>query len=146
MVKIRKFNPQKDLLAIAKMANSILNEEYKLSMFTNVYESWQDGFLLAESDGKYLGAIISILSKPNTARILVLVVHDSYRRQGIASKMLTLFIQKAVLIGVNKITLEVRMSNKSAINFYTRNRFKIVSTIPVYYKDGEGAFIMERNL
>lgn len=133
-------------MEIAKLANSILQEDYKLSMFTNVYESWPDGFLLAEADGQYLGTLISIISEPKTARILVLVVNDSYRRQGIASKLLNIFVQKAVLIGISRLTLEVRMSNKAAITFYEQRRFKIVSTIPVYYKDGEGAFVMERTI
>jgi ribosomal-protein-alanine N-acetyltransferase len=146
MVKIRRFNPNQDLFDIAKMANRILGEEYRLSMFTNVYEAWPEGFLIAESMGTYMGTIIAVLTEPLTARILVLAVDEPFRQQGIAKKLLKIFIQKAVLRGVNRLTLEVRMSNNIAIQFYSKNKFKIVSTIPVYYKDGEGAFVMESNI
>jgi ribosomal-protein-alanine N-acetyltransferase len=144
MVKIRRFDPNKDLLEIANMTNTILGEEYKLSMFTNVHEAWPDGFLLAESMGSNIGAIISIINEPEIARILILVVDKSNRRRGIANKLLNAFIQRATLRGITRLTLEVRMSNKEAIQFYLKNRFKIISTISAYYKDGEGAYVMER--
>lgn len=146
MVKIRRFNPDKDLLNVANLANQALNEEYKLTMFTNVFNLWPDGFLVADSMDNHMGALVAIMSEPATARILVLAVEKAYRRQGIAQRLLSAFIQKSVLAGVSKISLEVRMSNKIAIRFYEKNRFKIVSTIPAYYKDGEGAFVMERFL
>ena len=146
MVKIRRFNPDKDLLNVAGLANQALGEDYKLTMFTNVFNLWPDGFLVAESMDLHMGALVAIMSEPATARILVMAVEDAYRRQGIAQKLLSSFIQKAVIAGIKKITLEVRMSNRIAIRFYEKNRFKIVSTIPVYYKDGEGAFVMERYL
>ena len=146
MAKIRRFNPDKDLLNIATLANQALGEEYKLTMFTNVFNLWPDGFLVAESIDSYMGALVAIMVEPGTARILVLAVEEAIRRQGIAQQLLSSFIQKAVLAGITKITLEVRMSNRIAIRFYEKNRFKLVSTIPVYYKDGEGAFVMERYL
>ena len=146
MVKIRRFNPDKDLLNVAGLANQALGEDYKLTMFTNVFNLWPDGFLVAESMDLHMGALVAIMSEPATARILVMAVEEAYRRQGIAQKLLSSFIQKAVIAGIKKITLEVRMSNRIAIRFYEKNRFKIVSTIPVYYKDGEGAFVMERYL
>lgn len=146
MVRIRRFNPDKDLIEIAQMANSVLGEEYQLAMFKNVYTMWPDGFLVAESMDIYLGTLIAIISEPNTARILVLAVEKSNRRQGIGQKLLSTFIQKAVILGIEKITLEVRMSNKIAITFYQKNRFLIVSSIPAYYKDGESAFVMNRIL
>ena len=146
MVRIRRFNPDKDLLSIADIANRNLGEEYKLTMFINVYEAWPDGFLIAESMGTYIGTIISIMNEPQVARVLVLAVESDYRRKGIGGKLLGSFIQKAVLRGIERLTLEVRMSNKEAISFYNKHRFKIVSTIPAYYRDGESAFVMERGI
>lgn len=144
MVRIRRFNPSNDLIEIAKLANNVLGEDYRLSMFTNVFDSWPDGFLIAESMDTYMGTIIGILTEPETTRVLVLAVDEPYRRSGLGGKLLNFFIKQAVLRGVSRITLEVRMSNIGAINFYQKHGFKIVSTIPVYYKDGEGAYVMER--
>jgi ribosomal-protein-alanine N-acetyltransferase len=146
MVKVRRFNPNNDLVQIAQIANRNLGEDYKFSMFVNVSEAWPDGFLVAESMGTYIGTIITVLIDTDVARILVLAVEPDYRRQGIGEKLLNSFIQKATLRGVRKLTLEVRMSNKEAISFYNKHRFKMVSTIPVYYRDGEGAYVMERTI
>lgn len=146
MVKLRRFNPDNDLIPIANIANRNLGEDYKYSMFVNVSEAWPDGFLIAESMGTYIGTIITVLVDTDVARVLVLAVEPEYRRRGIGKTLLNAFIQKAVLRGVSKLTLEVRMSNKDAISFYNKNHFKIVSTIPVYYRDGEGAYVMERTI
>ncbi|UCH89522.1 MAG: GNAT family N-acetyltransferase [Thermoplasmata archaeon] len=146
MVRIRRFNPDKDLLDIAKLSNKALNEDYKLSMFVNVHEAWPDGFLIAESMGTYIGTVLAVITEPTVARILVLAVDEPYRQKGIAGQLLKSFIQRAVLRGIERLTLEVRISNVAAIRFYKKNRFEIVSTIPVYYRDGEDAYVIVRRL
>lgn len=146
MAKIRRFDPRRDLLEIADMTNKLLDEEYKLAMFTNVHDSWPDGFLVSESFGNYHGTIITIVTEPSTARILVLAVNTAFRRRGIGSDLLKVFIKKAVLRGIERLTLEVRITNISAIEFYKKHHFQIVSSIPLYYKDGEDAYVMERCL
>ena len=42
------------------------------------------------------------------------------------------------------IRLEVRRNNKPAIQFYTKNGYKLVGVEEHYYRDGEDALIMEK--
>ena len=43
---------------------------------------------------------------------------------------------------VRNLTLEVRVSNIPAINFYKKQGFKIETTKPHYYDNGEDAYYM----
>ena len=43
---------------------------------------------------------------------------------------------------VRTLTLEVRTNNTSAINFYKKHGFKIETTKPHYYDNGDDAYYM----
>lgn len=64
-----------------------------------------------------------------------ILVLEQYRKQGIGSKLLGYFD--------NNISLEVRESNKTAIEFYKKNGFKIVAKRSNYY-NGEDGLLMCR--
>lgn len=64
-----------------------------------------------------------------------ILVLEEYRKQGIGSKLLEYFDKD--------ISLEVRESNKTAIEFYEKNGFKIVAKRNNYYK-GEDGLLMCR--
>jgi ribosomal-protein-alanine N-acetyltransferase len=46
------------------------------------------------------------------------------------------------LLPVDAVYLEVRESNKGAVNFYEQFNFKKDRVVPGYYETGEGAIIM----
>ena len=46
----------------------------------------------------------------------------------------------------NEILLEVRKSNLKAQNFYTKHGFKEIFVRPKYYKNGEDALILRKEL
>lgn len=64
-----------------------------------------------------------------------ILVLEEYRKQGIGSKLLEYFDKD--------ISLEVRESNKTAIEFYEKNGFKIVAKRNNYY-NGEDGLLMCR--
>lgn len=72
-----------------------------------------------------------------------IVVDKKYRNLGIATKLLNYMENKYP--NVNNITLEVRESNKEAINFYLKNGFKEVTKRKNYYTDEDG-ILMIKNL
>ena len=47
---------------------------------------------------------------------------------------------------MRKVRLEVRVSNKAAINLYKKHGFKIVYAIKNFYLNGEDAYVMMKNL
>lgn len=69
-------------------------------------------------------------------------VNESCRREGIASKLLDNLLEIAKVNKCNNITLEVRNSNKGAIEFYNKNSFKMVAKRDRYYGDEDGILMI----
>ncbi len=138
---IREFKPQ-DLQQVIEIANESLTERYFPQLFLDIYEAWPRGFLVAEFH-EILGFIAgSKLS--NEARVLMLAVRKEHRRRGIGSALLRKFMAICKSEGLVSIRLEVRTSNITAIEFYKRFGFNIISFIPNYYTNGDAAYVMWR--
>lgn len=72
-----------------------------------------------------------------------IAVNPSYRKQGIASQLLSNLIEICHENNCNDITLEVRISNIPAQNLYTKLGFVNEGIRKKYYSDnGEDAIIM----
>lgn len=69
-------------------------------------------------------------------------VNESSRREGIASKLLNDLFVIAKEHKCNNITLEVRTSNNSAIEFYKKNSFKEVAKREKYYGNEDGILMI----
>ena len=119
-----------DLFEVNKLLQ-IFNVEYSDKEFRKV--------LVYEENKEIVGVLVYLLIY-DRAEIEYIVVKDEYKRLGIGSKLLS-FIEN----NIKNITLEVRESNTTAINFYKKNGYEIVSTRHNYYKDEDG-YLMIKNL
>ena len=72
------------------------------------------------------------------SHLLNISVHPNYRNQGIGEILLKVSEKKAIKKGVTDIFLEVRESNKNAISFYKKNKYKYVGIRKNYYKLNSG--------
>ena len=87
-------------------------------------------------DDKVCGYLM-ILDSIDVYEILAIATIEEYRNKGIAQGLLD-------KIRIKNIFLEVRESNKVAINFYKKNKFKEISIRKNYYsKPTENAIIMK---
>jgi len=74
-------------------------------------------------------------------------VHPEHRGKQIAESLLLELIKAGVVRGVRRVTLEVRPSNRAALNLYNRLGFVSAGRRKGYYSDtGEDAIIMWRHL
>lgn len=144
-VSIRKFQPN-DMFPVIKLASEILTEHYNPSLFNYFYETFPEGFLVAEKFHKIVGFILGVKISPETSRILMLAVSENQRRQGIGSVLLNHFLKEIFIQNIKHVELEVRTNNKQAIKFYQNHGFNIVDTISKVYQNGEDAYIMRRVL
>jgi ribosomal-protein-alanine N-acetyltransferase len=72
-----------------------------------------------------------------------IAVHRDWKRRGVASKMIAEMICLSSERGADKVTLEVRESNRGAIDLYTKFGFVVKGVRPLYYNDtGEDALIL----
>jgi ribosomal-protein-alanine N-acetyltransferase len=145
VLSIRCVEPN-DIFPVIALAFETLPERYNPSIFTQFYESYPEGFLVALDDGTIIGFLIGIKNTPNTARILMLAVKDAYRKKGIGSSLLSQFLKEMKHQNITGVELEVRTSNKRALKFYQDQGFLLQGTLQQFYQNGENAYSMRKEL
>ena len=91
-------------------------------------------------------AYVSLLFHAGTRylRIYSIAVHPDYRGRELGQVLMDQTIQTAGECKAAKITLEVKVTNTSAIGLYMKNGFIPVGIKPCYYHDGSDAIYMQR--
>ena len=79
-----------------------------------------------------IGCFWSILEE---AHITILGVHPDYQGQGLGQLLLYALLRDAVEWGLERATLEVRVSNKAALSLYEKFGFKCAGQRRKYYKE-----------
>ena len=121
------FNLEKEIFKSSAFSKSYLNTLIK----------GDDSFIYVYLiDDKVCGYLM-ILDSIDVYEILAIATIEKYRNKGIAQELLD-------KIKTKDIFLEVRESNKVAINFYKKNNFKEISIRKNYYSEPtENAIIMK---
>jgi len=141
-VRVRQFRLN-DLPEVFDIAAETLREAYSPQYLIDLHSYWPEGFIVLEELGVIQGFIAGILISRIHARMILLGVRGIRRRRGYGSMLCREFIKQCGLIGVRMITLEVRLSNRSAISLYRKMGFSVMRKIDGYYTDGEGANKMQ---
>lgn len=100
---------------------------------------------MAISGQRVAGYVIS-RALPDTLDLASLAVHPDYRRCGVGAALLDRTILQMGKYGVNRIELEVRRSNRAAIDFWQKLGFVPFGELPGFYGDGEGALRMRKTI
>ncbi len=145
MLSIQKFTPR-DLLDITKLAARTLREVYHPNLYLNLHANWPEGFLIARERRTIVGFVLGSRQTPQQARILLFSVAKAKRRRGIGDALLKRFILQCLIDGIREVTLEVRVSNTTAIQFYRNRGFRLVDQLASYYTDNEDGYVMYRAL
>ena len=103
-------------------------------------------FLIAEIEGLVAGFVICNVRNAQEAYLESLNVHPSFRRQRVASLLLTAMESFSLQNGINKMSLTVAVDNVGAIELYKRAGYAISAQKTPFYKDGTGAFEMSKAL
>ncbi|KYK21680.1 hypothetical protein AYK21_00440 [Thermoplasmatales archaeon SG8-52-2] len=134
------------MFSVIKLASETLTERYNPSLFNYFYETFPEGFIVAEKNHKIIGFLIGVKMDFELAKILMLAVSKPYRKQKIGSELLTRFLKKINIENIKRIELEVRTNNKTAIEFYQKHGFKIKEKIKEFYQSGETAYTMLKEI
>jgi len=101
-------------------------------------------FVASDSDGRAVG-FCSFWHVVDELHINNLAVLPEYRRQGVASTLLTFVMAEGVRFGARRATLEVRQSNAAARQLYERFGFTVAGVRRAYYsKPEEDALVLWR--
>ena len=102
--------------------------------------------MVCSSDGQvcaYGGMMVAV----DEGQITNIATHPDYRRQGYGKAIVEALIKYSKNNGINSISLEVRESNRAAIELYSRLGFKVEGKRKDFYtKPTENALIMILNL
>ncbi len=144
MNSIRRFQPS-DFERVIGIEKEAFNE-YNPILFMAAYETFPDGFLVAEKDGDVVGFLTTIATSLFDVKILSLAIDRRYQNKGFASMLMQSLFEVLRTKGVLRILLEVRLSNLLAQRLYLSLGFNLVKVISSYYQDGEDAYLMEKML
>lgn len=125
---------EKDFIQVNEL---LKNFNYELNK-----ESFNNDFLkVLVYEDDFIKGILVYQYIYNRAEIDYIIVDNNYRKLGIATKLLKHLEDSYKL---DNITLEVRESNKEAINFYLKNGFKEVAKRKNYYRDEDGILMIKK--
>jgi [ribosomal protein S18]-alanine N-acetyltransferase len=143
---LRGFRPS-DIPFVATIVSEALHERYDPALYTSLSTEWPDGFLVA-ADARDLpiGFLLGVNQVEREGRILMFAVDRPHRASGIGTLLMDAFLDRCRSRGFQRVTLEVRVSNATAIRFYTRYEYSVVDLLRTYYSDGENGYQMARDL
>jgi len=143
-VGLRGFRPT-DVPFVAAIVADALREHYDPSLYASLSNDWPEGFLVAADPSDVpVGFLLGVNQVEREARILMFAVDRGHRTLGVGTLLMTAFLDRSRARGFRRITLEVRVSNATAIRFYTRFQYSVTDLLRAYYSDGENGYQMAR--
>ena len=97
-----------------------------------------NGIILLEKNDQILGSLLWMKINQLTARVLGFGIHPEFQGKNLGSECWEIFVKEITQQDMNKITLEVRESNKRAIKFYQKKGLKPKGWIENYYQNERG--------
>ena len=146
-MEIRRLSLQ-DLDAIVEIENAVYPTPWSRSMFAGELAKPSSiclGAFEAEGEEGALVGYLVVSRYVDAWHVMNVAVSPSYRRRGIATALLDRLFELTAGDGRRGYTLEVRVSNRHAIELYERLGFKARGIRRGYYTDNrEDALIMWR--
>jgi len=133
----------KDILEIERL--SFPSPWSTVHFYAELYKDYAH-LWVAELDGKVVGYVCFWIIA-GEAHLANIAVHPSFRRKGIGSFLLKTVLRFLKRRQVDRLLLEVRVSNKAARKFYEKFGFRKDGLRRSYYQDtGEDAVLMSKKL
>lgn len=141
MVKIEKLQKE-DIEAVSRIEEAAFSMPWKAKDFEQLLSDEKSLYLVAKVDEKVVGCcgVTNVCGEGNINNV---VVDEAYRGRGIAFAMMQKLLEQGRQLGCVEFTLEVRVSNASAIHLYEKLGFVSEGIRPRFYeKPVEDAMIM----
>ena len=101
--------------------------------------------LIASKEGTIAGFAIMRFGD-DQAHLFLLGVQPDYRRNGLGRSMMQWLEKSCRTAGIRTIRVEVRVSNRAALRFYSKLGYRMIARVAGYYDRREAAAIMARTL
>ena len=133
----------KDVKQVVLLEEQFLGESLGEDMILNELNNPNVCFLSAKDNEKVIG-YIGAYTFDDSMEILNFVVDEAYQRQGVGSLLFNTLLN--MYDKTKSIVLEVRYNNEKGISFYKKNNFNVISIRKHYYKNGDDAIVMMKEI
>ena len=137
-----------DLDAIVAIENESFQEDnFSRRELRYLIEKSIIGCYVVEQNNEIL-AYTSLLCRSNAAnlRLYSIAVACKARGKHLGQMLMTFIVEKAKQLGLQRVTLEIKPSNTSAMALYKKNGFEVCGQKENYYHDGSFAICMKKIL
>ncbi len=121
---------------IARLEYENFSDAWSEDSLEQTFEYDYNHLLLEKRDGRVVGYII-YSDVQGEAELLRIAVDKSYRRQGIADSLMQNMMDELYESGAERVSLEVRAHNISAVQLYKKYGFKDIFIRENYYQNPE---------
>ena len=121
MTNIRLSNPS-DLERLLVIENNTNPSPWTEEQMQSSFDVGHHSFLCEDNNENIIGFVIYVAVEQE-AHLLNIAVDNNYQRKGIGSILINHLKRQVQAMGINLITLEVRVSNTNAISFYKKHNF-----------------------
>jgi [ribosomal protein S18]-alanine N-acetyltransferase len=147
---------EKDIPFVININMITLPEHYSDYFFSSILAELPEAFIVAEIKNQIVGYImckiefgfsnfrkLGFVKKGHVVSVAVLEEHQG---KGVGTALMLEGMKGVIIRKSDEIYLEVRVSNESAVRLYKKLGFIIKSRLKSYYRDGEDAFLMAKDL
>lgn len=136
---------EKDIEAIADIERKSFADPWTEGMLADCLRFPIYHTFLVEEGGQVCGygCLIVLFEDAELANI---AVAPTYRGQGVGKLLMEKMRDYAKTLGAERMLLEVRVSNESAIGLYQKYGYERYGIRENYYADGEDAYLMQKIL
>ncbi len=131
---------------VAEIEKHCFSRPWTLEMLQEQLDNLLSSWICAYGENGVVLGYAGLTAVAGEGYIDNIAVRPEYRRQGVASALLDVFIRFAQAQGLEFLTLEVRASNDAAKRLYMKHGFAQVGRRKDYYDDPqEDAILMTRS-
>ena len=135
-----------DILKLSQLeAECFPKDAWNYRMLADSFENENFIGVLCDDGGEIAG-YGGITLGYDTADIDNIAVAERYRGEGIGGNVLEWLVSAAAEKRMERVFLEVRVSNSAAMSLYLKHGFKGVYARTRYYADGEDCLVMAREI
>lgn len=142
MIKIERLIKE-DIPQVVLLEEELLGDSLGVEMLENEINNTSICILTAKDNKKVLGYIGAYVIE-GEMEILNFVVDKAHQRSGIGTLLFNELLKRYP--NTLSIILEVRENNEQGINFYKKNNFNVISKRKHYYKNGDDALVMMKEI
>uniref|UniRef100_A0A7S2YUE1 N-acetyltransferase domain-containing protein n=2 Tax=Eukaryota TaxID=2759 RepID=A0A7S2YUE1_9CHLO len=152
-ITFRTYSAEEDLLALMSLVDKELSEPYSIFTYRYFVYNWpQLCFLAFERVGTEEHCVGALVCKADLHKqvlrgyVAMLVVERRLRKRGIGKEMVKMAIERMIAEGCAEVVLEAEVSNKAALNLYSKLGFIRDKRLYKYYLTGTDAYRLKLSI